>query len=403
MFLMPLLAFSQIELLGSLTTGNSGTDIWEYIDPNNGKVFAIAGGNGMSVVEVTDPANPVQVAHLPSVPGFDVKVWQHYVYCATGGSGTASIVDINDPYNPQVVGTFPSAHNFHIDANGTLFASYPALRIYDLNFDPTAPTFITEVGGEGHDVTVRGNLMIDCHGYSGTNLYDISDLNNPVLLSSITDPTITYHHQGDVSSDGNYLYICDELSNHPQADITVWDISDISNPVRVSEYADASATTHNLYVIGNYAYASYYTAGLRVFDLNDPSQLVVADTYDTNGSTGEGFAGAFGVYPSPVTGNIYINDDSGIYVFGFSGLGTTSFDLGDKINLFPNPASENVTIQLENSTITSVEVYSMIGQQVMDLQELNVSEAYNLNVSNLQPGLYLVHVNDSFVQKLVVK
>ena len=322
------LLFGQnITLKGSLTTGNSGTDVWEYIDQTTGNIYAIVGGNGMSVVDVTNPLNISQVAHLNSVPGFDVKVWSHYVYCSTSGGGTGRVVDVSDPTNPEIVGSFPSGHNIYIDERGYMYNSSPGVRIYDLNPDPTNPTFLTQVGNSGHDVTVRGDLMIDCHGGSGTNLYNVCDPANPVLLGSITDPTISYHHQGDISKDGNYLYICDELGSHPQADISIWDISDPSDANRVGEVADPNSTPHNLYVIDDYAYVSHYTAGFRVFDVSNPAVLALADEYDTSNSSGEGFAGAFGVYPSPATGNIYINDGSGVYVFGFSELeGGTPFN-----------------------------------------------------------------------------
>ena len=166
--LIPLFTFAQtITLKGQLTTGNSGTDIWEYVDEITGKVYAIVGGNdGMSIVDVTDPSSPVQIDLITSVPGFDVKVWSHYVYCSTSGGGTGFIVDIEDPTNAQVVGTFPSGHNIFIDDRGYMYNSSPGVIIYDLNPDPTSPLFLTQVGSGGHDVTVRGNLMIDCRGVS---------------------------------------------------------------------------------------------------------------------------------------------------------------------------------------------------------------------------------------------
>ncbi|PHS61691.1 MAG: hypothetical protein COB12_11885 [Flavobacterium sp.] len=335
--IVPFLSIAQtINLKGVLTTGNSGTDIWEYIDTNTNNVYAIVGGNGMSVVDVTDPSNPVQVSHLTNVPGFDVKVWSNYVYCGTSGGGNGSIVDISDPANPQIVGTFPSPHNIFIDERGYMYNSSGGVSIYDLNIDPTNPTFIAQVGSESHDVTVRGDYMISFQGGSGTRIYDVSDPSSPTLLSTITDPTISYNHHGDFSSDGNYIYICDELSNNPQADISVWDVSDFANPVRVNDYNDSNATVHNFYVIEDYGYVSYYTAGFKVFDLTDPSQLILADEYDTNGASGEGFSGAFGIYPSPTTANIYINDGSGVYIFGFSELGVYSKDVGVNDIVSPN-------------------------------------------------------------------
>ncbi|MDC8006331.1 choice-of-anchor B family protein [Aureisphaera galaxeae] len=402
LLLTPLFCFGQIELKGVLTSGNSGTDVWEYIDDATGNVYAIVGGNGMSVVDVTDPTNPTQIAHLTSVPGFDVKVWQNYAYCGTSGGGTAAVVDLTDPANPVQVGGFPSPHNIHIDERGYMYNSSPGVRIYDLNPDPTNPTFLTQVGSEGHDVTVRGNIMIDCHGFAGTFIYDVTDPASPTLITAIDDSTITYHHQGDISTDGNYVYICDELGNHPQADISVWDISTPTNPVRVSDVADATATPHNLYVIDDFAYTSYYSAGFKVFDISDPSVLNLADAYDTSSSSGEGFSGAFGVYPSPETGNIYINDGSGVYVFGFGDVASVEDLKNSPFSIYPNPAQGAVNLSSEGEPIENVKVFSMLGKQVMDVNMTSVQD-YRLNIAALKTGVYFVKVNDHKAQKLLVK
>lgn len=407
--------FSQtITLKGSLNTGNIGTDVWEYIDQNTGNVYAIAGGSGMTIIDVTDPTSPTEVAHVNNVPGFDVKVWSHYAYCSTSGGGTGGIVDLSDPNNPEVVGNFPSGHNIFIDERGYMYNSFPGVKIYDLNPDPTNPTFLIQVGNSGHDVTVRGDLMIDCHGGSGTNLYDVSDPSLPELLGSITDPTISYHHQGDISKDGNFLYICDELGSHPQADISIWDISDPSDPTRVGEVADPNSTPHNIYVIDDYAYASHYTAGFRVFDVSNPSTLVLVDEYDTNTSSGEGFAGAFGVYPSPITGNIYINDNSGVYIFGFSELTTDIQDVKAMTfglqSLSPNPATSVVQLNISSQVSRTIQM-TLLNTSGQRVQTHSIStqigtDIISLDVQAIAAGIYFVQLSDgqsTTTSKLVVQ
>ncbi len=363
--------------------GSFHTDVWGYVDPNTGREFALLGdassSGGLTIIEVTNPDQPVPVAAVNTVPGFDVKAWSHYAYTVNGGSsGLGGIVDIADPTNPQVVGSFPSSHNIFISPGGYMFLEFLGLRIFDLNPDPTQPTLIWSGGSEGHDATVRGNRLYDFHGSVGTRIYDITTINNPQLLGSITDPTISYHHSGDVTADHRYLFICDELASGNQADISVWDIADPTNPQRVDDFTDPNAIVHNLYIVQNFAFVSYYTAGLRVFDVSDPTHITLVAEYDTSPLSGEVFGGAFGVYPFSPNGLIFINDwQEGLFVFTFDGLVGTggepvagnqpeSFILDQN---FPNPFNPTTTIafHLPHVSRITLHVFDVTGRRVRTL------------------------------------
>lgn len=324
---------NELEPIGWLSLSGLLSDVTGYVDPATNKEYAIVGylslGKGVSIVDVSDPANPVAVAGIDSIPGFDVKVWGNYLYTVNGGSnGLGSIVDISNPASPVVVGQFPSAHNIFISDNGYLFASVSGLKIYNLNPNPISPQLVWQNGDGGHDAAVIGTRLFDFHGFGGsvgagyTNIFDIVNPEAPQFLGRITDPAIAYHHSGWTSEDGNYLFINDELSNHPSDDITVWDISDLGNPTKVGGYNDSLATVHNLYVIGDYAYVAYYASGFRIFDISDPLNMQVVAEYDTSPQySGQGFHGAFGVYPFAPSGNIYLSDgEMGLYIFRFDRL-----------------------------------------------------------------------------------
>ena len=324
----------QIEFLGRRQLPGGLTDVWGYVDAGTGKEYAIAGygvfetgaQGGVFIIDVSDPRNPVQVAQINSVPGFDVKVWKHYVYSVNGTrKELGGILDISDPANPVVVGSFPSSHNIFITEDGFMYLEVPGIRIYDLNPDPTDPTLLWTGGDEGHDATVIGNRLYDFHGRSGTNIYDVSTPAQPTLIGSIKAPSIRYSHSGWTSEDGRFLYICDEGARHPNADITVWDIGNLDNPELVAEFKDSTAIVHNLYIKGDYAFVSYYTSGFCVFDVSDPTAMKLAEVFDTSPESSESFAGAFGVYPFASSGNIYVTDRAeGLFVFSFTTSSTSS-------------------------------------------------------------------------------
>ena len=149
---------------------------------------------------------------------------------------------------------------------------------------------------EGHDATVVGTILYDFEGTRPTRIWNVADPTDPVLLGMIDDPAIGFHHSGWPTRDGKHLVICDELARHPVPDLTVWNVENPGSPVKVGEFSDPNATIHNIQIIGNLGYVSYYTAGFRTISLSNPGNPVVADTYDTSFLSGESFRGAFGVH-----------------------------------------------------------------------------------------------------------
>lgn len=362
---------SHLPLPGSFTT-----DVWGYVDPVDGREYALVGSAGLVIVDVSDPENPVQAAHLESTHGFDIKVWQNYAY-TVNGSGSRDmghIISLDDTHRPEIVGYFPTAHNVWIDPNGFLYLEVPGLKIYDLNPDPINPTFVwSDNDGNGHDAIVKGDTLIDFHGVGGTNIYNISNPQSPELISAIPDPSIAYSHSGWFDKSGRYLFICDEGARHPTDDFTIWDLSRLDNPTKVRGYADPDATVHNLYIIDDFAYVSYYSAGFRIFDVSTPEIPVLVTEYDTAPGNGQG---AFGVYPFLPSANILVSDiDNGLFVFSFSALpaqDTLLVVTSEKFVLhenYPNPFNPTTTIffELPADEVIDLTIYNILGHPVRQL------------------------------------
>ena len=363
------------------------SDICGWYDPSTGKEYAAVGqwsNKDVFICEVTDPTNPTLVTTIPNIPGFDLKYWGGYLYTVTGGEGSTpgQIWDVTDPSDPDSVGIFPSGHNIYIDANGYMYNEIDGLKIYDLFTTPATPIEVFyDNTFNGHDASITGNILFDYHGWSGyARMWDITDPTAPVQVGvDISDVDITYPHSGDTDVTGNYLYLNDELATSPAADFSVWNISNPAAPVRGVSINDPDATIHNSFRIGNFLYCSYYVAGFKVFDITDPANPVLCDTYDTSPAfTGEGvYEGAWGCWPYLPSGNILISDEqTGLWVFTFE---PTPTGIDDEVpsqkakfvleQNFPNPFNPITTIAYDLTEDSPVElhVFSARGEHIRTL------------------------------------
>jgi choice-of-anchor B domain-containing protein len=365
-----------IVLVGRMHLPNSLflTNVVGYVDSGTSREYAILGDDHdrVYIVDVTDPTAPRLAAQVSGVPGFDVKTWDHYLYTCDGNTSgfDSRIVDLADPTNPQILPNgFASAHTLQIAANGIMFAEYPGLRLYDLAV-PTAPALLYETGGEGHDSTPRGTRLYDFHGRDGTVIWDVSNPSDPDTLGVIDDPTIVFHHSGDVTPDERFLYICDELMTGPGADISIWDIVSAAAPVRVGQIADVNSSVHNIYIVGTLAYVAYYAAGFRVYDVTDPVHPVLAGAYDTSKRSGEGFIGAIGAYAYSPSGNIFVCDiENGLFIFSVTptAASPSQEDAGFVLEQnAPNPfnPSTRIPFELTRGGRVTLDVYDVQGRRV---------------------------------------
>ncbi len=354
-------AYSQDSLnitkLGHLTYPVQLSNLWGYA--TEGHEYALVGtGNGMSIVEVTDPANPTEVFFKPGPNSIwrEIKVFNDHAYISTEAGGGIQIVDMTPlPQNTNLssvnfTGTthqFTSSHTLFIDENGILYIfgsdyGQGGALMYDLNADPSAPI---ELGVFDdyyiHDGFVRGDTLWASSIYDGfLGIVDVSDKANAFEVTSFNTPS-NFTHNSWPNDNNNYLFTTDEVSN---AYVGSYDVSDFSNITELDRFQHNPGTNsipHNTHFLNNYAFTSYYTDGIVVIDVSNPGNLVEAGFYDTAPNfSGNGFNGCWGVYPYLPSGNIIASDmNTGLWVLGFNGTrscyleGTvTDFSTGNPIN-----------------------------------------------------------------------
>jgi len=188
------------------------------------------------------------------------------------------------------------------------------------------------VNGYTHDaqvVTYNGpdSNYLGAEIFVGANedlvvVVDISDKNAPVTLATLPYPNIGYTHQGWFTEDHRFFILGDELDEVRQGFQTrtlIFDMVDLENPVLHHTYlGPTGAIDHNGYVLEDEFFLANYTAGVRVLDIANIENKIITetaffDTYPANNNTQ--FAGVWSVYPYFDSANIIISDiNSGFFI-----------------------------------------------------------------------------------------
>jgi len=158
--------------------------------------------------------------------------------------GALHMIDMTDPLNPTFAGCFNDPNT----GNGG-GGSHDAQCVKYSGPDPDY---------QGHDI---------CLGSNGTALSvaDVTDRANPVAVAAVGYPNVAYAHQGWLTDDQRYFYMNDEgdeISGAVTGTRTiVWDLEDLDDPVVATMYTgETLASDHNLYVNGDYMYQSNYAS-----------------------------------------------------------------------------------------------------------------------------------------------
>jgi choice-of-anchor B domain-containing protein len=346
-FVLVFLSFNALaqvntQLLGTLdlnTIHNTElNDIWGYVD-EDGNEYAIVGAqNGTSIVDVTDPANPVEVFWEPGLNSIwrDIKTFGDYAYVTTEAQNGLLIIDLGPLPQSTVLPTYyyngpsgnewESAHNLYVDDNtgfGYIFGANRdngGLIILDLNPNPTQPVEVgTFEDWYSHDGFVRNDTAFLAHISDGIiSIVDVTDPANPQLLGTQTTPTNLAHNIW-TTDDNNYAYTTDET---PGGYLTAFDVSDPTNIQEIDKvrvFPGEQIIPHNTHVFGDYIVTSYYTAGVRIHDITQRGNMIEVASYDTSPLDSPTYNGCWGVYPYLPSGNIIASDIEG----GLSILGVT--------------------------------------------------------------------------------
>jgi hypothetical protein len=125
------------------------------------------------------------------------------------------------------------------------------------------------------------------------------------------------------------------------------------------------------------------------------------DTYQANNDAS--YNGVWNVYPYFESGNIMINDRSGgFFLVRSSLLNNNDFSADNIFAVYPNPASDELTIKSNGDVISSISIVDVVGKVLFAVANLN-SEIENIDISSFSAGIYFVNINNNLTKKIIKK
>jgi choice-of-anchor B domain-containing protein len=350
-------------------------ECWGYIAPD-GREYALLGvNNGMSVIDITDTNNPVEVAFFASQVSRwkDIKTYRHYAYAVNETGGGLQIFDLSGLPNSATELSpytgFEKMHNLYIDEENAMLyanpgkASEPCQAISLAN--PEIPVLRSTFGVHNHDAFARDGIVYLSEGRNGSfSIFDLRTPSNPVLLSRFFIPNGGYVHNAWLTDDSNFLMTTEETSGKT---VKLWDIRNLENIELTDTYLGPNGLAHNTHIKGDYAYLSHYDGGLRIVNISDPGNILEEGYFTTQN--------AWGAWPFFTTGKVIISDISeGLYVVYFEGAREGSQN-------DPKPPT-NVSAYSDFNTPSSIELMwtdptTLLGGQTLSPAEFNIEIEQN--------------------------
>ena len=342
----------------------SGSNLWGFVDLDDGREYAVMGVNtGTAVVEVTDPARPRVVGSVagPTSVWREVKVYQPwnaalgrhdaYAYVVSEApTAGLQILDLSSlPASVSLLDTlreFDTAHTVFVanvdpasgapnvaDVPPVLYIEGSDQAFLSLDISNPREPFVTGhlFNSYVHDIwagVFRGARAAACAaphdpcevvvdwGGDAIRIVDFTAKHSPVTLAVFEYPELGYAHSGWISRDGNYVFSFDELDElhgTENSRIRVIDISDLAHPRLAAVWnSNTRAIEHNGYVVGDKLYVSYYEHGVTILDVSTPTsprQIGFFDTFPSGEETA--FHGVWGVFPFLPSGTILASSIDG--------------------------------------------------------------------------------------------
>ncbi len=323
----------------------------ESVAVSGNYAYLAAGGSGLLIYDVNNPANPVLISSIDNGgSALDVAVSGNYAYVANYTDGLR-IYNITNPASPINVGhIFNNGAGEGVAVSGNyvyLANNTDGLRVYNVA-NPASPISVGIInnGGSARDVAVSGNYAYVANDTDGLRIYNISNPASPVPVGHILD----FGAAMGVAVSGKYVY----LANSDDG-LRIYDVSNPASPTGIG-HIDDGGVARDVAVSGNYAFLANGVDGLRMYDVSNPANPINIDHLNTGYSAGIAIAGDYAYVADLGNGAMYIcgiGTITGSFFQGngslLTGLNATNISNG---TLADARLSSNVALRNANQTFS---------------------------------------------------
>lgn len=397
----------------------------EYVT-GNGQIVAFTSSVSYSILDISDPFNLVLASTYP-LPNstIDVAVSGNYAYSASNGFRVFDISDKTHPvqvgYDSNDGGLIELAADKAVYIRESMTANNPVM-IMDIS-NPVAPSKVGQYNAPvmTWDLAIKEHYAFIACWWDGVRVIDFQDPANPVLVAHTFGwfngavPGDEYCFVQALDVDGNYLYLIDyqPFDDKDTRGLYIFDISDPTNPVKISRYTGLLSDGYDIDVVGDFAYicdmnggmevidvtnkqfpqargyislpdvprsikvqanhafiADYINGGVQVVNVTDPDNLNI-DGYYTR-------SGCFALGVRVKGNNIYLADGlAGFQIYQTdlnTGIGKSGTKELSGSSAFPNPFTDRVQISTDRAQSAN--------------QELSVYDASSRLIASLTPARY---------------
>jgi hypothetical protein len=253
--------------------GQSYSDSRDVVVSGN-TAYISANLEGLAVVDVTDPSNPIHVSTLSTFDSaFDIAIRENHLYL-TDVFGGLLVYDISLPQEPQLVGWYTSIERasqvaFGVEHLYLTDSVNERVDVMDISnpqhprrlstYDPRRPV---------HQAIEHEHVMYLSLGSSGMHIVNVENPFNPTYV-------------GIVERRISELFVRENLLFTADLTFEIYDVTDPEKPLLLSGI-DLPTSVFSFTFIENLALLTTSDHGLFVVDVADPLNPHILHSYPTN-------------------------------------------------------------------------------------------------------------------------